>query len=844
MRVQQRVRRLLCLVVMMACVPRVALSGGGHPPYYATEFQRVGVPVGREGVLEHLNNEVLYFLGPAEKGAAEHVDRITVLAEHWAELCKPEDVLPLFRRLCACKERRVRDLVRDQLAALGTDAEWQAGLARYVGKRESNLMRAVARHWKRMPPARQDEIGKVFRRIMADGKDEAAAAALFEMAYFRSLFHLTLEEKEAFLDHRLPAVRNRAWGWWLSRPMSAAVRQKLPAALNRSRVARMVLRKHGVVDVDVWEQVREPGLHALVRSVTLTRGKESLGTLRRLGTEGSTWYRRVIARSMAQAVGSPERQRRYEETFAALSGGPLPEGADPAQPITDADLTKEEARAVPFLIEGLFVDRPTRVPDRTRKGWHVTRPQEAACRLLMELGGADAGRAVAVYLIAGAPLSADVIRASRLTDKQLADEMLRRLDARQPDPRLAWVLGELGASHAVSVLIGLLGRDDAKLCQAASGALVRLGKPAVVPLIRCLVSATRRRTREWSRAALLRLLETATERLHDGLRTGKPVTRREAVLSIGMLSGSDALRRALEDVWPGSAKDQRAINLLIASLTVDDVDVCLPVATALGSVGEPAIPHLVRALGDAEKTRRSWAGHVLYKIGPASVPALVKVLDRGPDRAHYQAVRALRFIRHRSAVPALVKALASPDPYARLEAALALGELADPAAKDPLLRALNDPGNWTAPQIHGIAGAVGAFKDPRAYARLLMLSRDKDWQVRRAALTPLGQTGGKKAVPVLTGLLTHPHPSTRGDAAIALGRLKDRDAVSALIAALSDPELFVSSWAAWALGEIGDRRAVEPLREALQSKNRTMVRVAGAALRKIKEADGPGTQKP
>ncbi len=89
----------------------------------------------------------------------------------------------------------------------------------------------------------------------------------------------------------------------------------------------------------------------------------------------------------------------------------------------------------------------------------------------------------------------------------------------------------------------------------------------------------------------------------------------------------------------------------------------------------------------------------------------------------------------------------------------------------------------------------------------------KDWHIRSAAATALGQIGDIRAVEPLIAHLGDEATFVRGSAAAALGQIGDPRAVEPLIAALKN---FVTrNSAAAALGQIGDPRAVEPLIAAL-----------------------------
>ncbi len=93
------------------------------------------------------------------------------------------------------------------------------------------------------------------------------------------------------------------------------------------------------------------------------------------------------------------------------------------------------------------------------------------------------------------------------------------------------------------------------------------------------------------------------------------------------------------------------------------------------------------------------------------------------------------------------------------------------------------------------------------------LGYQKDWHIRSAAATALGQIGDIRAVEPLIAHLGDEAEFVRGPAAAALGQIGDPRAVEPLIAALKF--VVTRNSAAAALGQIGDPRAVEPLIAAL-----------------------------
>jgi HEAT repeat protein len=106
-------------------------------------------------------------------------------------------------------------------------------------------------------------------------------------------------------------------------------------------------------------------------------------------------------------------------------------------------------------------------------------------------------------------------------------------------------------------------------------------------------------------------------------------------------------------------------------------------ATALGRIGPdaaPAVPLLVKALGDPAWKLKAAAIDAVRGIGPAAAEAVVAIVpimkEGGPD-IRADAARALQALgpAAKEAVPVLIDALADNTPFVRRESAIALGRI-------------------------------------------------------------------------------------------------------------------------------------------------------------------------
>jgi HEAT repeat protein len=308
-------------------------------------------------------------------------------------------------------------------------------------------------------------------------------------------------------------------------------------------------------------------------------------------------------------------------------------------------------------------------------------------------------------------------------------------------------------------------------------------------------------------------------------------------------------------------------------------DVRLKKVAALGEKGKAAVPELIEALHDDDVKVRTAAGGALGRMGPdalAAVPTLrdgqdenvwmAAVLQQMGDPAavalgeslkdpdpivRFNAARALQHVgpHTKAALPALTAALSDSDPEVREAVYVAIRQIG-PEANQTLLEALRQEGK--AASRAEIIGALGKFGPQAAVAipdleaalgddslRLAAIQtlgkigaaakttlpalektfKDKDANVRRAALEAMGMIG-REALPIL--LVALKDDRLRAGAAGALGAIgrPARDAVPTLCKMLEDPDMEARRTAATALGRIGPQtpEVIPALAKTLRDK--------------------------
>ena len=293
----------------------------------------------------------------------------------------------------------------------------------------------------------------------------------------------------------------------------------------------------------------------------------------------------------------------------------------------------------------------------------------------------------------------------------------------------ARALGRIGDGRSIKPLVGRLGDKSRSVRAAVAEALVRLGRPAVVPLIRAL-----RQEDVVVRAEAARALG----------KTGDP--RAGGPLADALDDRDPRLRalaaQSLREVGWEPGDDAEEAKLHIAERNAQAL---------LGMRGLAAGP-LAEALraGGNDRSFRSFVADTLVSIGGPAVVAVVQVLRAGDPEARERAAWVLGKIGDRRGVGALVRALGDRAARVRETAARALGEIGDRRAVKPLASALSEKDRFVR---MAAARSLAELDDPDRCARMVALVGDADPVVRRFAAARLGRIGGKTACAGLVAAL-------------------------------------------------------------------------------------------
>jgi HEAT repeat protein len=193
--------------------------------------------------------------------------------------------------------------------------------------------------------------------------------------------------------------------------------------------------------------------------------------------------------------------------------------------------------------------------------------------------------------------------------------------------------------------------------------------------------------------------------------------------------------------------------------------------TLLQYCGRPAVPVLLRYLGDQNGQVR---GHAAESLGALRAP---ETIDR------------------------IAPMLKDPDRFVRESAAIALGEIGEAAAIPFLAEAMDD----NEERVRGyVVRALGDIGGPDTLPLLIQATQDKDDYVRWIAAKGLGSSADERAVEPLCRLLGDTKSSVREEAAKAIGEIGPaaRSCVPALNGLANDESTYVRSTAAEALAKI------------------------------------------
>ena len=310
----------------------------------------------------------------------------------------------------------------------------------------------------------------------------------------------------------------------------------------------------------------------------------------------------------------------------------------------------------------------------------------------------------------------------------------------------------------------------------------------------------------------------------------------EARLQIkGPLDRDEAVQRRAAVLELGQTRDVRAVELLAGAVHDSWDAVRQGVATAAGTLADPAaLPVVLRLLEDSVRDVVSAAITATRECGDARVvPLLLKFGLQDP---------ALRLLTREAiaglgntALPALLTAMQDVDQSVVPDAVITAGRIGNPQAVPALLNALD---HTSGSVRSSVVEALGCIGDSRAVGPLVQLLAEPDEHIQTQAAAALIRCPDTRCVRPLLGILQQTrNTDLRRNATRALAATKDPRAVPAIARSLDDSDDTLREVATEALGAIGDRAACGALLKLLRGNSPSLVLKAMAAMRKVATAE-------
>ncbi|HOS44044.1 MAG TPA: HEAT repeat domain-containing protein, partial [Armatimonadota bacterium] len=353
---------------------------------------------------------------------------------------------------------------------------------------------------------------------------------------------------------------------------------------------------------------------------------------------------------------------------------------------------------------------------------------------------------------------------------------------------------------------------DAALTLAAIEAAGRLRDARAAPLLLPLLSDRERKDEHGvemaghAYAALRRIGTPALIALLADIPPDvEPQRRRNAIRALGRWQHPRAMAPLLALL---DDPDTSVCNAVIEALTIQHCQLYYT-ATLQDLLLPPREPI---ALSIPRAAPRAWCRDARL------VDALIARLERNAGGLH-----ELARIGTPRALDAILTEMKHPSQHRSRQAVQFLQFFDEPRATDAVFAYMAANPSRSS-EVHSW---LAACKNPPPLAKLEPMLRDKDSELRKAAIAALGAHREARAVPALLKIVgTDPVPEVREYCALALGLIGDTRAVPALINRLNDPVEWARSAAAWALGQIGDPRAIPALKKkAAGAEPRFAVRI-------------------
>jgi len=459
-----------------------------------------------------------------------------------------------------------------------------------------------------------------------------------------------------------------------------------------------------------------------------------------------------------------------------------------------------------------------------------------ACKLLAIHGSNEAVPDLA-KLLPDPQLSSWARIALEAIPGEVADEALRKATESLEGRLLIGMLNSIGVrrdAKAVESLTAYLQDDDAQVASAAAVALGRIGDVAATESLRQRLAIGS----EEVRSAVAEGCVLCAERL---LADGKSA---EAVELYDEVRGADVPKQRILEATRGAilARNDEGIPLLLEQFRSPDKKLFqLALITAREFPGGEVDKALAEEMTRAKPRRAALMIQAMADREETVVlPAVLQAAGHGPKRVRLAAINALGRVGDASCLSDLLEIALDAKPELTLAAKATLAELPGEEVNTQIVARLADAKGSVYPLLIALVGQ----RRIDAVPKLLEALDHSDEEVRRAALTALGETITSEGLSVLIAQVVS--PKHREDVPVAERALKaasvrmpDREACAAELSAALEQTSSVTTKGTLLniLGEVGGTEALATVGAAAKSGEPQLQDVSSRLLGKWMTAD-------
>ncbi len=334
---------------------------------------------------------------------------------------------------------------------------------------------------------------------------------------------------------------------------------------------------------------------------------------------------------------------------------------------------------------------------------------------------------------------------------------------------------------------------------------------------------------------------TVYELLGKALFEGTWVSRKETIEAIVKIGGHHAIPVLGQVLREGEKQDQlvalkyltdmtimrprqrAAVDALRAACTLDDPELTMRIAGAMGEIAGPEdAPFLVDLL---KKADRRFQQPLIRSLGqlkaPEAIPALIPFLRSGYVGVRIEALTALGSFENEVVLEHLIELLREEELMVRQKAIEVLGNL----GRSPNVRIgrmlvlmMRDRDVNVRRSVVEVIRAIGGDHEKQAWSRLVDYLRDEDWWVRESVTDVLTEIGGREILEPILVLLADKNEIVRRYALEVVVRIGDKSVAPEILKCTRDPDWWVRERAIESLAALGVKEAVPALLQLLRAE--------------------------